>query len=135
VAEIAEQKLAASPVADRISVVPGNALEDELPSGHDAVLLANIVHYFLPGRNIELVRRVRAAVEPGARLLLVDFWTDPTHTQPVPATLMAGEFLTIVGGDVYSEQEMNGWLAEAGWRPLEKLPLAGPQSVIVAEAN
>ena len=29
---------------------------------------------------------------------------------------------------------MNGWLAEAGWRPIERIPLAGPQSAIVAEA-
>jgi hypothetical protein len=47
---------------------------------------------------------------------------------------MAGEFLAHVGGDVYSEEEMNSWLAETGWRPLEKLPLAGPISTIVAEA-
>ena len=134
VTEIAERKLAASPVAERVSVAAGNAFEDELPGGHDVVLLANVIHYFLPGRNVELVRRVRAAVEPGARLLLVDFWTDPTHTQPLPAALMAGEFLVQVGGDVYSEEEMNGWLAEAGWRPVEKLPLAGPISAIVAEA-
>jgi hypothetical protein len=134
VAAIAERKIAALPVADRVSVTVGNAMEDELPAGHDAVLLANIIHYFLPQQNTELVRRVRTAVEPGARLLVVDWWTDPTHTQPLPTTLMAGEFLTAVGGDVYSEEEMNAWLGEAGWRPLERLPLAGPQSVIVAEA-
>jgi hypothetical protein len=78
--------------------------------------------------------RVRTAVEPGARLLLVDWWTDPTHTQPLATALMAGEFLAQVGGDVYSEEEMNSWLAETGWRPVETLPLAGPQSAIVAEA-
>jgi ubiquinone/menaquinone biosynthesis C-methylase UbiE len=134
VAEIAERKLAASGIAERVSILAGNALEDELPDGHDAVLLANVIHYFLPDQNLELVSRVRAAVQPSARLLLVDFWTDPTHTEPLPATLMAGEFLAMVGGDVYSEQEMNAWLAQTGWRPVERLPLAGPQSVIVAEA-
>jgi hypothetical protein len=29
----------------------------------------------------------------GARLLLADFWTDATHTQPPFTALMAGEFL------------------------------------------
>jgi SAM-dependent methyltransferase len=134
VAEIAKRSLAASPVGERVSVTAGNAMESDLPTGHDVVLLANIIHYFLPEQNIELVGRVRAAVEPGARLLLVDWWTDPTHTQPVPAALMAGEFLANVGGDVYSEDEMRGWLAEAGWRPIDRLRLAGPQSAIIAEA-
>jgi SAM-dependent methyltransferase len=134
VAEIARRNLAASPVIDRVSVTAGDAMEDDLPGGHDVVLLANIVHYFLPKQNVELVGRIRAAVEPGARLLLVDWWTDPGHTQPLPAALMAGEFLASVGGDIYSEEEMNTWLAQAGWRPLERLPLAGPQGAIVAEA-
>ena len=134
VTEIAERKLAALPVADRVSVVAGDVFEDELPTGHDLVLLANVIHYFLPERNVDLVQRIRGAVEPGARLLLVDFWTDPTHTQPLPAVLMAGEFLAQVGGDVYSEEEMNGWLTNAGWRSLEMLPLAGPINAILAEA-
>ena len=134
VAEIAERNLALSPVADRVSVTAGNAMENDLPKGHDVALLANIIHYFLPEQNVELVGRVRAAMEPGARLVLVDWWTDSGHTQPLPAALMAGEFLANVGGDVYSEQEMNAWLKQTDWRPLEKLPLAGPQSAIIAEA-
>jgi SAM-dependent methyltransferase len=134
VAKIAERSLSVTAVADRVSVIAGNAMEDDLPSGHDVVLLANIVHYFRPRQNIELMERVRAAVEPGAQLLLVDWWTDPTHTQPLPAAFMAAEFLTQVGGDVYSEQEMHAWLSQTGWRPLDTLSLAGPQSAIVAEA-
>ena len=52
-----------------MSVTAGNALADDLPAGHDVVLLANIIHYFRPEQNVKLVGRVRAAVEPGARLL------------------------------------------------------------------
>jgi hypothetical protein len=51
-----------------------------------------------------------------------------------PVSRMAGEFLVQVGGDVYSEEEMNGWLGEAGWHSIERQPLAGPISAIVAEA-
>ena len=134
VAEIAKRNLAASPVADRVSVTAGNAIKGDLPRGHDVVLLANIIHYFFPEQNIELLKRVRTSVEPGARLLLVDFWTDPTHTHPLPAALMAGEFLANVGGDVYSAEELHTWLAQTGWRAVGQLPLAGPQSAIVAEA-
>ena len=38
-------------------------------------------------------------------------------------------------GDVYSVEEVRAWLPEAGWRFVEHRPLAGPQSVIVAEAE
>ncbi len=45
----------------------------------------------------------------------MDFWTDPTHAQPVFAALMAGEFLLGRGeGDVYIEDEIRDMLAATG---------------------
>jgi hypothetical protein len=83
---------------------------------------------------MELLQRTRERVPDGAHLLLADFWTDPTHTEPPFAALMAGEFLVITGeGDVYSEEDLGGWLDKTGWRLLERKPLAGPMSLVVAE--
>src|SRR2546425_4447059 len=78
------------------------------------------------GRNVELLRRIRSAVSPGARLLAVDFWTDRDQIEPLFAALMAGEFLVMQGGDVFSEEEAKEWLAERGWKYVETLPLSGP---------
>ena len=50
------------------------------------------------------------------------------------AALIAGEFLVFSGeGDVYSEEEARGWLHESGWRAVERTPLAGALSLLVAE--
>jgi hypothetical protein len=50
------------------------------------------------------------------------------------AALMAGEFLVHSGeGASYSEEEGRGWLHESHWQPLERIPLAGPASLIVAQ--
>ena len=52
------------------------------------------------------------------------------------AALMAGEFATHVrNGDVYSVDEVCGWLSDTGWRYTEHTPLAGPVSLITAEAG
>ena len=134
-AALARQHLAGHPAARQVEVVAGDFFADPLPDGHDAVLIANVVHLLSPEHNLELLRRTRDAVPAGARLLLVDFWTDQTHTQPPFAALMAGEFLVITGeGDVYSTEEVSGWLGTTGWRPIEHQPVAGPISVMVAEA-
>jgi O-methyltransferase/methyltransferase family protein len=115
-------------------VVEGDFFTDPIPEGHDAVLIANVIHLFAPEHNMELLQRTRERVPDGAHLLLADFWTDPTHTEPPFAALMAGEFLVITGeGDVYSEEELGGWLDKTGWRLLERKPLAGPMSLVVAE--
>jgi SAM-dependent methyltransferase len=135
VAALARQRLAASPCAERIRIVEGNFFQDPIPDGCDAVIIANVVHVYSPERNMELLGRIRKRVPEGARLLLVDLWTDRTRTQPLAAALAAGEFLISSGGEgnVYSEEDVRGWLQESGWRAVEHKPLAGPRSLIIAD--
>lgn len=136
IASIARDRVAESGAVGRVDVVGGDVLHDELPNGYDAFLVANLIHYWAPPTNIDLLARLRTAAAPGARLLLVDFWTDATHSQPVAAALMAGEFAAHVDdGDVYSVEECREWLATTGWRFGEHLPIAGPISLVTAEAQ
>lgn len=136
VAELAKARIAEAGLADRISVVAADALTDDLPAGHDVFLVANIAHYWSPTTNIALLQRVRQAAAPGSTLLLVDFLTDATHSRPVQAALLAGEFAAhLKDGDVYSVEEVRSWLPGSGWRFTAHLPLTGPQSVVVAEAG
>lgn len=131
---VAEERIASAGLNARVHAVACDVQTDPLPEGHDTFLIANLVHYWSPQENQAFLRRVRSVAPEGARLLLADFWTDSTHTQPVHAALMAGEFAVHMDhGDVYSVEELSGWLAETGWRFLSHVPLAGPQSLIVAE--
>jgi SAM-dependent methyltransferase len=133
-AAVARQVLAGTPEAARIKIVEGDFFTDSIPAVADATIVANIVHLFSPARNHDLLEHVRRQVAAGTRLLLVDVWTDPTHTLPTPVAMLAGEFLLFAGeGDVYSEEEIQRWLRETGWRPVDHRPLAGPASLIVAE--
>lgn len=135
VVKLANERIAAAGLADRLEAVVGDAMSEPTPTGYDVVLVANLIHYWSPETNRALLARIRESVEAGARLLLADFWTDPTHTEPVHAALMAGEFAVhLRNGDVYSVDEVRRWLTETGWRFSEHTVLAGPQSLIVAEA-
>jgi SAM-dependent methyltransferase len=135
-ATIARARLSHSAVADRVQVIAADALTDPLPPGHDAILVANFIHLFSPETNQRFLTNLADAVEPGARLLLVDFWTDPTHTSPPIAALLAGEFLLVSGeGDVYSQADLDAILTQTGWRPIEQRELAGPQSLVIAERH
>ena len=135
VAAVARRRIAEAGLRSRVEVAEGDAMADPLPAGCTVFLLANIIHYWSPDENRALIARVRRAAAPGASLLLADFWTDPTHTSPVMAALMAGEFAVhLRHGDVYSLDEARTWLEATGWRFVRQAPLAGPMSVIVAEA-
>jgi hypothetical protein len=136
VCAVARERLAKEPEQARIAIIEGDALRSSLPKNHDAVLVANAIHMFSAAHNRELLHKIRAAAEAGTHLLLVDLWTDPTHSQPLPAALMSGQFLLVSGeGQSYSEQEADGWLRQAGWRKQHNTPLAGPISLIVERIN
>jgi cyclopropane fatty-acyl-phospholipid synthase-like methyltransferase len=134
VAAVASRRVAEAGLESRIGVISGDAMTGRLPSGHDLFLLANIVAYWSPEANRSLLRRVRDVAEAGSRLLAVDFWTNATHTEPLAAALMAGEFAVhLRDGDVYSVDEIRGWLEDTGWRFVEHADLDRGQSVVVAE--
>lgn len=136
VTPIALERIADAGLADRIDVREGDAMANELPLGYDTFLLANLVHYWSPEQNRGLLRSIRATTAPGACVVMADFWTDPTHTEPLPAALMAGEFAVhLRNGDVYSVEEATEWLATTGWRFTDHKPLVGPMSVVLAEAQ
>lgn len=130
---VAEKHVSSAGLADRASVLGADILTDPIPTGHDLVMLNNVIHYYGPDTNRSVLARVAQAVEPGAVLVMADFWTDPSHTNPVPAALMAGEFAAqVADGDVYSIEEVSGWLNETGWQIDRHQPLAGPQSAVIA---
>ena len=132
---VARQKLAELPEGARINIVEGDVFKDPLPGDHDVLIVANTIHIFSVAHNIELFRKMRAHVQSGTRLLLADFWTDPSHSQPTAAALISGSFLLTSGeGQTYSEEEADECLGRTGWQKLERKPLAGPLSLIVAEA-
>lgn len=133
---IAQARLHALPVRERITFVAGDFLVDPLPKQHDIVLIANVLHLLSPEHCIRLLEQTRHSVSGDTHALLVDFWTDPTHTQPTFAALMAGEFFLVTGeGDVYSVAEATEWLTRTGWDVVEHRSLMGPASLIVAKAR
>jgi ubiquinone/menaquinone biosynthesis C-methylase UbiE len=129
------RRLARTTRALQIEIVEGDFFKDPIPRDHDAIIIANIIHCFPADRALELLHRVRNAASAATRLLLVDFWTNPVHTEPAFSAFMAGEFLLTPGrGDVYSIDDAASWFDQTGWRMVEHKALAGPASLIVAEA-
>jgi hypothetical protein len=63
--------LSAEPEGKRIDIIEGDMLKTPLPAGHDVLLVANTVHVLSALRNLDLMRKMRATVQSGARLLLV----------------------------------------------------------------
>ncbi|MER7211140.1 methyltransferase dimerization domain-containing protein [Streptosporangium sp. NPDC000239] len=133
--EAARGVLAEAGLNERVEIVEGDPLQGDIPTGFDLVFLEHVAHRYDDEQNRTIVKRAREAAVPGAKLLLLDFFLDNDDKQRSIDALHAGEYLTIDGTIVYPEDQVHGWLTEAGWTPVETLALPGSPRVIVAEAR
>ena len=110
------RRLAAkSGAAPRVGFVEGDFLRDPLPRGSDVVLASDILHGQRPSDAARLVRLLRDALEPGGLLVLRDVLMDTERTGPRWAALFSLTLLATSGSRCYAEDEVRGWLTEAGF--------------------
>ncbi|HEU5469116.1 MAG TPA: methyltransferase [Actinophytocola sp.] len=67
----ARARLCESGVADRVDLVEGSFF-DQVPHGGDAYVLSRVLHNWADEHATVILRRVRAAMDPGARLLVFE---------------------------------------------------------------
>jgi predicted O-methyltransferase YrrM len=111
----ARRNVEAAGLADRVRLLPGDALADPLGGPYDLVFTSNLVHIYPPEANRRLIARAAAALSPGGRLAVKDFLLDPDRTAPAGGALFAVNMLVATeGGDSYTVEEVAGWAEEAG---------------------
>ena len=99
----------------RLEFVSGDFLRDPLPRGCDVVLASDILHGQRAPDAVRLVRLLHEALEPGGLLVLRDVLMDGDRTGPRWAALFSLTLLATSGSRCYAEDEVRGWLAEAGF--------------------
>jgi predicted O-methyltransferase YrrM len=116
VIEMARDRLSQTPWMERVNLVAGDFTTDELPGGHDLALLSAIIHMNSHEQNLDLYRKVYAALNQGGRVIIRDFVMEPDRTRPVPGALFAINMLVNTnGGGTYTFDEIRDGLEEAGF--------------------
>ncbi len=117
--EVARRHVDASGLADRIALLAGDYLCDELPPGHDLAFLSNVVHGEDEETNRALMRKIHAALTPGGRVMIKDHVTDESGTSPAPAAIFSIAMLLFTRGRDYAYAEIRDWLTAAGFTRVE----------------
>jgi SAM-dependent methyltransferase len=117
--EVARRHVDASGLADRIALLAGDYLRDELPPGHDLAFLSNVVHGEDEETNRALMRKIHAALTPGGRVMIKDHVTDESGTSPAPAAIFSIAMLLFTRGRDYAYAEIRDWLTAAGFTRVE----------------
>jgi cyclopropane fatty-acyl-phospholipid synthase-like methyltransferase len=131
---LAEENIAAAGLAGRVRVRAGDLRHDEFGEGYDLVLLSAMCHMLAPAEIQDLLARVARALGPGGRVVIQDHIMEPEKTAPRAGALFAINMLVgTPGGSTYSEVEYATWLAQAGFTEVRRVPLAGPNDLMIAQ--
>ena len=139
VSAVARECVAQAGLADRIECRAGDYHTDDYePAAYDAVTIFGALHQESPGQIRGILSRAVCALRPGGRIFVLDMMTDSTHTAPAFSALFAVNMaLTTENGWVFSDEELKGWLAEAGFSPGDTLhaPPPMPHWLVSATRN
>jgi hypothetical protein len=127
--QLAMERIAEAGLGARITFVAGSFFEDELPAGHDTLLLASILHDWDEADCARILAACYAALEPGGTVIVTEPMLAEDHTGPDhPAA--SGLTMVLLGGENRTRARIAGMLEDAGfvepwWGPL------GPQNSAV----
>ena len=121
-------------VADRHTVLPGDAFEVDFGGPYDLVLVTNFFHHFDQPTCEKLMRKIHAALAVGGRCVNLDFVQNEDRVSPPTAAAFAMMMLgTTVAGDVYTFSEYEAMFRNAGFSSTEVRSLTrSPEAITIS---
>jgi SAM-dependent methyltransferase len=129
---IAERKIAAAGLANRVSARPIDFFADPLPKA-DVITMGMILHDWNLEKKMHLVRAAYDALPPGGAFVVVENLIDDARRENAFGLMMSLNML-IEFGDAFdfTAADFFGWCRQTGFSRTEVIPLAGPASAGVA---
>lgn len=134
--EVTREIVGSFGMLDRVTLKPGNYLEDSFGKGHDALLLSSMFNQESPQVIKEIFRKAYEALDPKGMILIQDQMLNRNKTGPMLSALIGvNQLVHTPGGAAYSEKELADWMKEVGFRKIKQVPLPSPSpfTVLVGE--
>ncbi|WP_017582733.1 methyltransferase [Nocardiopsis valliformis] len=126
VCEHTREFLLSTDLRERVRVHPGDFFAEELPSGHDAILLSMILHDWDETTGRKLLDTCFQALPPDGLVVVSELLVDDDRSGPLDAALMSMNMLVGTPGRNYTTGEYRSWLTDAGFVGTEVVPFHGP---------
>ena len=124
VLEVARENAAAAGVSGRYHTIPGSAFDVEYGKDYDLVMITNFLHHFDVPTCERLLAKVRAALKPGGRAVILEFVPNEDRVSPpVPAQFSLTMLAATPAGDAYTFSEHQRMLRNTGYSSVENHPL------------
>jgi predicted O-methyltransferase YrrM len=130
--EVARRAIARRGMSDRVTVVAGDMMQADWPTGYDAHLISNVLHDWDEPVVVQLLARSFASLAPGGLLAVHDAHLDADKAGPLPVAKYSALLMHSTQGKCYSVAEMRRFLGEAGFVGFDWRPTAADRSVVLA---
>lgn len=115
VLKISNKYIARYGLHNRVTTKSGDFLKDDLGSGYDLILLANVLQMYDEEQAKNLVHKAAQALDPGGRIIVHGFYTDDNETSPLHDALFNIHMgLLTPGGKAHPVRDKIKWLESAG---------------------
>ena len=132
IVEVARKLVRESGLTSRIEAQAGNFKEDELPTGFDVALLANLLSVASEETNRHLLQKIYERLPDGGACIISGWILDNNRTGPLIPVLFCLEDINWQAPDVErSAATYEAWLREAGFVEIEREMYCPPTSMIV----
>lgn len=129
---LTRQYIAGASLSERIDTVAGDHGKDELGRGFDLALLSSVICLNAPEDNLTLLDKVARALNPGGRVVILDFIIDEDRTGPIFSALFALTMLLgTESGNTYTESEIRLWLKLAGFEDIYRADSVRASAMII----
>jgi demethylspheroidene O-methyltransferase len=135
VAEQGRQRFAREGLADRAMAMGGDFTTDSLPLGADIISLVRVLHDHDDDVVQALLRRVRAALPKGGRVLIAEPMAGTAGAEPMGGAYFGFYLLAMGRGRPRRPDELAGMLTEAGFQAPKLLPTDTPLLTRVMQAE
>ena len=129
---LAKKRIATFNLGNRIEVLSGNFLKDELPTA-EVITMGNILHGLNEESKQQMVNKVFNSLPENGVFMTIESVIDNERRTNTFGMLMSLNML-IENGDAfdYTFNDFESWTKAAGFKRMELLPLAGPTSAAIA---
>jgi SAM-dependent methyltransferase len=134
VLEVAKENAVAAGVGERWSGLPGSAFDVSFGTGFDVVLLTNFLHHFDVPTCEAVLRKSYDALNPGGRVVTLEFVPDEDGVSPPVAAMFSMVMLVSTPkGKAYRFSELDAMHRAAGFTDCALIELPPtPQRLLVA---
>ena len=129
---LAQEIIAASGVAERIRLVPGDFFVDPLPEG-DLYALGRILHDWTEEKIVKLLSRVHQQLRPGGALLIAEKLLEEGKRGPRWAHMQSLNMLTCTKGKERTLSEYETLLEKVGFTDVQGCGTSSPLDAVLAK--